>query len=249
MLNSYFKNKYEPSNDALQLVLLDEANLSPIEHYWADFLNKTDEFGSSSIDIGRGEQLELSEGCRFIGTINSDHSTERLTPRVIDRAPIINFGDEDDSMNEEIFSDYIEDGFDDSLIKFSELKKHFLVETEKSEVDSSSIQNTIEEFNSRLNSIGAKVSPRKQNQIEKYVSKMLDICSQGSDKANASNAIIDYAILQFMLPLINTIDSTAENKLKEYQKSLDKDVYPNSYNKLDKIIQDGENNLGQFSFF
>ena len=71
-------------------VLLDEANLSPMEYYWADFMNLCEEWSeSNSIDLGGGRVFHIPESLHFMATINNDHTTEILSPRLIDRANVI----------------------------------------------------------------------------------------------------------------------------------------------------------------
>ncbi len=72
-------------------VLLDEANLSAMEYYWADFMNicEADWRESNSIDLGGGRVFRIPETLHFIATINNDHTTEILSPRLIDRANVI----------------------------------------------------------------------------------------------------------------------------------------------------------------
>ncbi len=75
-------------------VLLDEANLSPIEYYWADFMNICDSDSRfSKITLGNNIQLKIPPTLRFMATINNDDTTERLSPRLIDRAAMIRLPD------------------------------------------------------------------------------------------------------------------------------------------------------------
>lgn len=72
------------------LILLDEANLSPMEYYWADFMNICDDLNeNSNINLGDEYTFEVSNTLHFLATINNDHTTETLSPRLIDRAWII----------------------------------------------------------------------------------------------------------------------------------------------------------------
>lgn len=68
-------------------VLLDEMNLSPVEHYLSDFIAQADdEFGE--VMYG-GHHLAFDNSLRFIGTVNYDETTETLSPRMVSRAPVI----------------------------------------------------------------------------------------------------------------------------------------------------------------
>ena len=72
------------------VILLDEANLSPMEYYWSDFMNICDDLGpQSKINLGEDHIFGIPETLHFVATINSDHTIEKLSPRLIDRAWII----------------------------------------------------------------------------------------------------------------------------------------------------------------
>ena len=74
----------------LSIALLDEANLSPIEHYWSSFMGACDSPSTFTAQSEADEkQLGLPIGLRFIATINYDRTTEPLSARFIDRSPII----------------------------------------------------------------------------------------------------------------------------------------------------------------
>ncbi len=73
------------------LFLLDEANLSPVEHYWAPFLRACDSFSKEPLrlSLGGGEPLLVPSHVRFLATVNYDHTTEELSPRYLDRSWVI----------------------------------------------------------------------------------------------------------------------------------------------------------------
>lgn len=72
------------------IILLDEANLSPMEYYWADFMNVCDDLDEGSeINLGEDYSFQIPETLHFVATINNDHTTETLSPRLIDRAWIV----------------------------------------------------------------------------------------------------------------------------------------------------------------
>ena len=81
--------KSESNPRAPYIVLLDEANLSPIEHYWSDFIKLADTNYSRKIKISDNNEIQFGDGFRFVATINHDHTTEALSNRLIDRAAII----------------------------------------------------------------------------------------------------------------------------------------------------------------
>ncbi len=91
VLDEQAKQTEQSKNGGLPcLILLDEANLSPMEYYWADFMDLCEEWDkSNSIDLGGGRVFRIPETLRFLATINNDHTTEILSPRLIDRANVI----------------------------------------------------------------------------------------------------------------------------------------------------------------
>lgn len=73
------------------IFLLDEANLSPVEHYWSPFLRACDTFTKAGAEVllGRDESWVLPASVRFLATVNFDHTTEELSPRFLDRSWVI----------------------------------------------------------------------------------------------------------------------------------------------------------------
>lgn len=73
------------------LITLDEANLSQMEYYWSDFMRLADRTSDldSYINIGTENDFFVPRTLRFLATINTDQTTEPLSPRLIDRACII----------------------------------------------------------------------------------------------------------------------------------------------------------------
>ena len=71
------------------LILLDEANFSPIEHYWSDFSSIFDHDYKKEIKLSEKEVITIGNGLRFLATINYDHTTEVLSDRFISRVPIM----------------------------------------------------------------------------------------------------------------------------------------------------------------
>jgi len=99
-------------------VILDEMNLAKVEHYFSDFLsclesrrpNSTGGIKSEKILLHDADtltytnddeayeipgSLEIPENLYFTGTINVDESTYMFSPKVLDRANVIEFNDVD----------------------------------------------------------------------------------------------------------------------------------------------------------
>ncbi len=87
------------------VVLLDEFNLAAPEYYFSQLLQTLPADdpvrelrlydGSSAAGDGFPSRVTLSPNLRFWGTINYDETTERLSPRALDRTGMIFLGDAD----------------------------------------------------------------------------------------------------------------------------------------------------------
>lgn len=73
-------------------VLLDEANLSPIEYYWSHFNYFCDDPASQKVEYSNGTKYCFGSELKFLATINYDQTTADLSPRFLDRAWVISMG-------------------------------------------------------------------------------------------------------------------------------------------------------------
>ena len=102
LLKSIYESQYTP--EEVNMIVLDEMNISRAEYYFADFLSVYEypselwkiqlmQTSSSMIlpkKIDKGS-LQIPTNIWFIGTINIDDSTFTVTDKVYDRAIVINF--------------------------------------------------------------------------------------------------------------------------------------------------------------
>lgn len=232
-------------------VLLDEANLSPIEHYWSNFMIMTDDKNSRLIQTGKyGEdsEMKISDALRFIATINYDNTTETLSPRLIDRAPIIklrpeNVISENIKHYNELNQEFLAYSNQDLSNLFDVLdKEKFGLEDKESEI----LDDIIQILQHENPDFGQPivVSQRKQLAIAKYCHVARDnMIEEGKLKA------LDYAISQHILPLINGSGEKYKNRLKELQNRIPKSDFKISHSQLDRIIKIGENEVDTFNFF
>jgi len=229
-------------NNALKLVLLDEANLSSMEHYWSDFLSlcDTDNF-NRPIDTGipKPEQrfITIGDNTRFIATINNDATTEKLSPRLIDRAPIISINDDLSELRESV------DTYFNGAIPAKVMRDLFIPDDPQlSKSDQSTLEQIIAVLNRRDSSLGQpiRISNRKINAITSYC----DVAGEliGSDVA------MDFAIQQQILPHIEGYGPNFKKRLQNLSELLNKS-YPRSATELERIISSGNEFTGSYSYF
>lgn len=117
VLDYEYKNKIA---DFPYYILLDEANLSSMEYYWADFMNICDiNKKNRKINLGEDYIYNIPKTLRFLATINYDHTTEMLSPRLIDRAWIILLNSSND--NNILYDDDLDMEISRDIIMFKDL--------------------------------------------------------------------------------------------------------------------------------
>ena len=219
--------KSEENPNAPYLVLLDEANLSPIEHYWSDFIKLADSNYSRKIKISDDEEIQFGDGFRFVATINHDYTTEALSNRLIDRAAIIqldktNIITDDSTINI------------DSICNFKEVENIF-TETQKWQTEEELIKDTFNKIKERLESNHTiLISPRKEIAIYKYCKVATGLLEGNSYVA------LDYAICQHILPLINGRGESFQKLLEGLKSDLNDKGMTKSEKLLTKIIERGK---------
>jgi hypothetical protein len=222
-------------------MLLDEANLSPLEHYWAAFLRICD-FDSASartINMGGHSILQIPNHLRFLATVNFDHTTEELSPRFIDRSWIITLSPEDINTNPVA----VREPEEIKVISFDSLLKAFSPRNQK-------IDTTILEEWSAIQTIFSSnklpIFPRNLKMVHHYFQVAFS-CMDTSREENRF-APLDYAVSQKILP---TLNGTGEKYTDLVDALLTRcsGKLPHCHQHLLRIKEAAENNLGFYQFF
>lgn len=225
------------------VILLDEANLSPMEYYWADFMNVCDDLDeNSSIDLGEEYIFNIPDELRFIATINNDHTTESLSPRLIDRAWVIRLPNAKPGLGKTtVFTD------DNKEILWSEFVSVF--GCEEGEITGSA-KEIYDEFISKAKKINIRVSPRSDSAIRRYWSVASKLMERDENAmADSSIVALDYAIAQKILPQISGSGEIIEEGLKDMM-SYSQDMSLNmTATLLDEIITRGQQTMQFFQYF
>lgn len=239
--NNLFKDS------SLAYVILDEANLSPLEHYWSIFYNltdsKVDEDKYFNLDLGGTEHLRYANNLRFIGTINYDQTTEELSPRVIDRANIIRLKPENFNIDNLICQDIKK-----VLLRYKDIIDYFELLDFKDELNvafDDEREQLFRDIKDKFRKLNIYVSPRVEISIKRY-------CNVAKKIMHEENRPLDYAIAQRLLPLINVQGIHAKQKLKELQEKFPEEKFSISASILKDIIslgEEGEIYENQFNYF
>lgn len=229
------------SGDVLSVVLLDEANLSPIEHYWSDFLALCDaESKGRGIETGSllssERTLDLPENLRFVATVNNDETTEQLSQRLIDRAPVIKILEITD---EEVLSDIQME----HAINYSDFHKLFNVDKDDIIGESQFVNRFLDLMTNNAKDCGKPImiSPRKRAAINNYIFV--------AEKIMGVNLAADFALSQFVLPLINGHGDAFRTRLNKLLEQAGTREFKRTSLILEQIISDGEELIDSYSFF
>ena len=224
-------------------ILLDEANLSQMEHYWADFMSLCD-FDKSVRQVSLNEDyvFRINDTLRFLATINLDHTTEGLSPRLIDRAWVIKVQssnvDIDDFIEPNLKSEY-------PLVQYDVFKQLSSSEYWKSQV----IDDAIVERFSRIRTIfhdeGIDFSPRVIGMVRRYCLASKDLI----DTSKNTLAALDYAVAQKVLPMIDGYGERYREFVERLATVCDSNSMPICFNILSDILKKGERNMNYYQFF
>lgn len=228
-------------------ILLDEANLSPIEHYWADFMNVCDlNKDNRSIILGDGYSYNIPETLRFLATINYDHTTETLSPRLIDRAWIITLDNLE--FNEiDVAFEKVEDK-KNKIISFSSITQIFGYDSSKPNEKMDEIREVLEQIYIEFNENGVSVSPRVKSMINKYISVGYDLFENTEITAKEFIAL-DYSIAQKLLPKIDGYGEDFKRFLNKLENIFDKNNMMKSKKIIKRILDKGDKNMEYYQFF
>ena len=227
------------------LILLDEANLSPMEYYWSDFMNICDDLGPhSEVNLGENYRYSIPETLHFFATINNDHTTETLSPRLIDRAWIITLPQQNNITfnNASIFADQLE------IISWESLCNVFAPQ-KKEYVFSQEIQKIYNTIILKLKEKRFYVSPRVELAIKRYWDAASVNFEPDETKTEADIVALDYAIAQRILPKINGSGEDFEKWLEEFRSICNNNGLNISAKILKDIIERGNSQMKYYQFF
>lgn len=239
------------SNAPLSMVLLDEANLSPMEHYWSSFMGLTDSRGTEGLQLG-DKHVQIPDNLRFISTVNYDSTTEYLSPRLIDRAPVIVLEPNTiiTTSNQRVDEDTAP--LIEVPISYKTMEKFFgltddipeFVGPELTVYDA--VKEVLEERNSELGK-PVIISNRKEIAIRQYCNKARPLMREFSTDDDL--LAIDYAILQLILPLLRGHGKSFGKRLEKLRDVLIDSDLDRSVSYMDTIISNGNADLNTYDFF
>lgn len=225
------------------IIMLDEANLSPMEYYWADFMGVCDETNrNATINLSENDRFHVSDSLRFMATINNDHTTENLSPRLIDRAWVISLP-HPNSPRITRFNEYY------NPIPMDLLHKAFDIEGDTISLDTVTESILKEVFDLCREKLNTNISPRAELAIKKYCKVGGGLFESSRSGVDGPIVAIDYAIAQKILPKVLGSGSVYKKKLEEFNEVLVRNNLLKSSETLIRIIQRGDRNMQYYQYF
>ena len=266
----------KPDSGALDLVLraqrdsekpyfliLDEMNMSHVERYFADFLSameSTDRMITLHPDTEEWNEcdvpasLKLPENLFIIGTVNIDETTYMFSPKVLDRANVIEFRVSNSEMKSYFDAPKVLD-MESLRGAGASMGTSFVAKAKEKGQIAEGLKDKLMPFFEKLQEAGAEFGYRTALEISRFVAIYTDLAK---DNSVDENEVIDAAIMQKLLPKLHGSRNKIEKILKAlgglclissdklaFQTEIVEDdiKYPLSYQKLKRmharVIADG----------
>ncbi len=233
-------------------LILDEMNLSHVERYFADFLSAIE--SKEKIPLYGEEELTLPQNLFIIGTVNVDETTYMFSPKVLDRANVIEFETYSaiDYMNNGINLlspsgniSYLEDPLAGNHIRdygIGELRDLFIEVTAEEQSFWNILTEEIFSFQSILKESGFDFGFRVINEMVRFMAVAWEYEDKPLNFTNWTR-YFDACIKQKLLPKLHGSEKIIGETLDElYKKCLSSAVetedmakYPESYKKLKEM--------------
>lgn len=208
VLNLLLKASKLENNQKPYFIILDEMNLSHVERYFADFLSimesndtvklytGSDRSSTDGLDIT--QQIGWPKNVFIIGTVNIDETTYMFSPKVLDRANVIEF-----RITEEEIAAFLNNPAIPDLSKLSKqganMAENFLAIAAISDTDKNEeLTNKLNLFFSELKNVGAEFGYRTASEIMQLVAKLKTL-----EPTIENDVCLDIAIMQKLLPKLH----------------------------------------------
>lgn len=214
-------------------LILDEMNLSHVERYFSDFLSAM-ESGKpillykkpENCECAVPEKIMLPENLFVTGTVNIDETTYMFSPKVLDRANVIEFKPEMNDVLENLVSDSSSDkeetakpGVAEGFMELANKIRSGNVPVElKAELEK--LKSVLKSIYEILEKSGFEFAYRTAKEIRLYAVASYETCE---DKSQFNiNLVIDQQIVQKILPKIHGNKKQIGNLLSELKDELEK---------------------------
>ena len=235
-------------------LILDEMNLSHVERYFADFLSTMESEGTIKLYDGKARfaddgtpvpsVLEWPTNLFVIGTMNVDETTYMFSPKVLDRAQVIEFrvakkaiADFLDAPKAPDMKSLKEKGaaYAAAFLKLAEKRK----EKKPAPTELATVKTALVGMFEELEKLGSEFAFRSAGEIVNFIAYYLEASGYGkiqgvTDKQKCLTSAIDAAVVQKLLPKLHgslnrlgpVLDALIEKSIKKIPVANDPDAEP-----------------------
>lgn len=235
---------WKRAGEGLYLVLLDEFNLAAPEYYFSQLLQtlpsdepardlKLYDGGAAPVTDIYPDRLTIHPNVRFWGTINYDETTERLSPRTLDRTGMIFLG------NSDLRSDTGAQPTSISGVGARDLVSRFVRTADDCPEDRWDILWPVIDFlRSRDASLGpsVEISPRVKKGLKRYLGNSVDVLPP--------HVAADFAVQQRILPIIRGRGEDFRSRVERLHRILVDARLPRSASHVEEALRRAEQNFG-----
>ena len=182
-------------------LILDEMNLSVVERYFADFLSAMESGEPIKLWDNESEvvpkEIALPKNVFIIGTINVDETTYMFSPKVLDRANVIEFKIAPDEMAKYL-NETKDIHLENAYSACADMAADFVNKAKSQiQIDNADEKSVLLSFFTELKKVNAEFGYRTVNEISRYLH-----FADEKDELEKEKAI-DTAILQKLLPKLH----------------------------------------------
>lgn len=201
----------EENADKPFFLILDEMNMSYVERYFADFLSAMEskekislwnsDTDSDKVIDGVPQRIDLPKNLFIIGTINVDETTYMFSPKVLDRANVIEFKISSTEMG--AFLQEIREIDRDSIIsKAAGMGADFVAKACKKDLahDDEAVK-MLQKFFDELKNVNAEFGYRSATEIFRFICQAK--ANDDTGEKMTDEEILDAAIVQKLLPKLH----------------------------------------------
>lgn len=185
------------NQDKPYFLILDEMNLSVVERYFADFLSAMESREPIKLWDGNEDvptEIQLPKNVFIIGTINVDETTYMFSPKVLDRANVIEFKIAPNEM-EDYLGKKVNINLEQAYSACADMAVDFVNKTNSQVEKDEKNKDVLLSFFKELKKVNAEFGYRTVNEISRYL--------YFSDGELSADSAIDTAILQKLLPKLH----------------------------------------------
>lgn len=192
-------------------LILDEMNLSHVERYFADFLSAMESDESIPLHPETNElwdnipaEIRLPDNLFVIGTVNIDETTYMFSPKVLDRANVIEFRVTEDELKEFLENpikpnlELLKGNGSGMAADFVDIAKGIAPEFS----EKANLNGILTEFFNELKKVGAEYGYRTVFEIYRFAA-IISYLTEREGSKWAVNDIADSAVIQKLLPKLH----------------------------------------------